>query len=155
MSPLAYTSIETIPRALILVVGLLGLIFSIKGRSRGVSGLMVGAFVVMLLTTVAGIVWPFVVSNLPSWGEDLSADEIRLIFLGVGIPLDVATALSWLLVAITVIKAGRPARQSGPAPYSGPAAYPMAAQPGFQAPQTGYAQPAQPQSEPPAQQPPG
>ncbi|WP_410664972.1 hypothetical protein [Amycolatopsis sp. lyj-84] len=153
MSPLAYTSIEAIPRVLLLVVGLLGLIFSIKGRSRGVSGLMVGAFAVLLLTTVASIVWQFVVANLSSWAGELTADEIRLVFMGVGIPLELASLLSWLLVAIAVVKHGlqhlRPA-----APQSGPSGYPMGAQPGFPAPQPGYAQPGQPQPTPPVQQPP-
>ncbi|OXM50709.1 hypothetical protein [Amycolatopsis alba] len=141
MAPITYTIIETIPRALLLVVGLLGMIFSIKGRSRGVSGLLVAAFVIMIVTTVASIVWQFVTANLSSWAEGLSADEIRLIFMGVGIPLDAGGVLSWLLVAIGVVKSGRSLRQSGPAPYTGPAGYPMAAQPQ--------------QPFPPAQQPPG
>ncbi|WP_414945158.1 hypothetical protein [Amycolatopsis sp. cmx-11-32] len=128
---------------LLLVVGLLGLIFSIKGRSKGVSGLMVGAFVVMIVTTAAGIVWQFVLLNVPSWStsNDLSFDEIRWIFMGVGIPLDAAAVLSWLLVAIAVVKAGRPPRRPGFAPHPGPADYPTAAQPGFL-------------SHPPTQQPP-
>ncbi len=151
MSPLALTSIETVPRVLLLVVGLLGLIFSVKGRARGVSGLMVGAFVVMLVTTLAGIVWQFVSLNAPSWMRDgdLSTDEINLVFLAVRIPLDVAEVLSWLLVAIAVVKSGRPLRQSGVAPYPGPGQYPMAAQPGLMSPQPGHAQPGYPQTQQP------
>ncbi len=153
MSPLAYTSIEAIPRVLLLVVGLFGLIFSIKGRSRGVSGLMVGAFAVLLLTTVASIVWQFVAANLSSWAGELTADEIRLVFMGVGIPLELASLLSWLLVAIAVVKHGRQhLRPASPQP--GPSGYPMDAQPGFPAAQPGYAQPGQPQPTPPVQQPP-
>ncbi|WP_235783368.1 hypothetical protein [Amycolatopsis orientalis] len=131
-----------------LVVGLLGLVFSIRGRSKGVSGLMVGAFVVMLVTTAAGIAWQFLSVEVPSWSAsgNLSADEIRLIFMGVGIPLDAAALLSWLLVALAVVKSGRPPRQPGLAPVN----YPMAAQPGFPATQPGHSQPI-----PPAQQPPG
>ncbi|MEU3624752.1 hypothetical protein BS329_34790 [Amycolatopsis coloradensis] len=153
MSQLGFTSIEAIPRLLQLVVGLLGLIFSIKGRSRGVSGLMVGAFVVMLVTTVAGMIWQFVLANL-SWGGDITADEIRWIFMAVGIPLDLAAMLSWLLVAFAVYKAGRPPRQTGPAPYPGPVNYPPTAQPGFPSPQPGYPQPGPQQPNPPTQQPP-
>ncbi|EME62760.1 hypothetical protein H074_07611 [Amycolatopsis decaplanina DSM 44594] len=137
-----------------LVVGLLGVIFSVKGRSRGVSGLMVGAFVVMLVTTAAGIAWQFVSLNVPSWSasEQLTADEIRLIFMGVGVPLDAAALLSWLLVAIAVVKSGRSTRQPGIAPNPGPVNYPMAAQPGFQNPQPGYTQPGHPLPNPPTQQ---
>ncbi|MEV6625983.1 hypothetical protein AB0M83_12070 [Amycolatopsis sp. NPDC051106] len=146
MSPLTSTSIETIPRVLLLVVGVLGLIFSIKGRSKGVSGFMVGAFAVMLVTTVAGIVWQFVALNAASWSRSshLSVDDVRLIFLAVGIPLDVAAVLSWLLVVIAVVKGGRPPRQAGFPPYPGPAGYPMVAQPGFVSPQHGYPHTQQP-----------
>lgn len=145
MSPLALTTIETIPRVLLLVVGLLGLIFSIKGRARGVSGLMVGAFVLVLVTTAAGIAWQFVSLNAPSWirTNHLSGDELNLIFLGVAIPLDVLAVISWLLVAIGVVKSGRQARQA--------TGYPMAPQPGFMAPPPGYGQP---QPGPYGQQPP-
>jgi hypothetical protein len=148
MSPLALTSIETIPRVLLLVVGLLGLIFSVKGRARGVSGLMVGAFVVLLVTTVARIVWQFVLSDAPSWARSnhLSADEINLIFMAVGIPLDAVEVLSWLLVAIAVVKSGRPLRHLGATPYPGPVQYPMAAQPGSLSSQPGYVQPGYPQT---------
>ncbi|GAB3745490.1 hypothetical protein GCM10027598_82210 [Amycolatopsis oliviviridis] len=153
MESLSYTVIETIPRVLLLVVGLLGLIFSIKGRSRGVSGLLVGAFAIMIVTTLASIVWQFVLSNISSWAGGLDASEIRMILMGVGIPLEALTVLSWLLVAIGVVKSGRSLRQPAPVPYPGQAGYPMAAQPpGFPAPQPGTAQPGQPQ--PPAQQPP-
>lgn len=152
MSPLTLTSIEIVPRVLQLVVGLLGLIFSIKGRSRGVSGLMVAAFVIMLATTAAGIAWQFVSLNAPSWSRasHLSIDDIQLIFLAVGIPLDTAAVLSWLLVALAVVKGSRP-----PRPYPGPVGYPMAPQPGFVSPQPGYAQPGYPPPGPQSRQPPG
>ncbi|WP_410646952.1 hypothetical protein [Amycolatopsis sp. cmx-4-54] len=157
MSTFTFASIDVIPRVLQLVVGLLGLILSVKARSRGVSGLMVGAFVLMLVTTAAGIVWRFVSVNVPAWvsSGNLSADEIQLIFMGVGIPLDAVALLSWLLVAIAVAKSGHPPRhQAGFAPNTGPVNYPMGTQPGFQSPQAGYPQPGQPQSNPPTQQPP-
>jgi len=149
MESLSYTIIETIPRVLLLVVGLLGLVFSIKSRARGVSGLLVGAFAIMIVTTLASIIWQFVVSNLSSWADGLSASEIRMIFMVVGIPLEVGSVLSWLLVAIGVVKSGRSLRQPAPAPYPGPAGYPMAGQPGFPAPQPGNVPPAQ---QPPTQQ---
>ncbi|RSM69381.1 hypothetical protein DL991_40280 [Amycolatopsis sp. WAC 01375] len=156
MSDLMYTIIEAIPRVLLLVVGVLGLIFSIKGRSRGVSGLMVAAFVVMLVATVASIIWQFVVLNVSSWiaSEQLTSDEVRLIFMGVSVPLDAIALLSWFLVAIAVLKSGRPTRQPGVAPYPGPVNYPMAAQQGFPNPQPDNAQPGYPQPTPPTQQPP-
>ncbi|WET81566.1 hypothetical protein P3102_10275 [Amycolatopsis sp. QT-25] len=155
-----YTIIEAVPRVLLLVVGVLGLTFSIKGRAKGVSGLMVAAFAIMLVATVASIIWQFVVANLSSWvvSDELTADEIRLIFMGVGIPLDVAALLSWLLVAIAVLKTGRTPRQPAVAPYPGPGNHPMAAQPGFPSPQPEHGQPGHPQpnpqSNPPTQQPP-
>jgi len=140
MSPLALTTIEIIPRVLLLVVGVLGLIFAIKGRARGGSGLMVAAFVVMLLTTAMGIAWQFVSLDAATWvtAGHLSASDISLIFMAVAIPLDVATAISWLLVAIAVVKGGRPR----PAPY--PGGYPVAGQPGYAQP--GYPQPGYPQA---------
>ncbi len=151
MSPITFTSIQAVPRVLLLIVGLLGLIFSIKGRSRGVSGLMVTAFVVTIVATAAGIAWQFVALNVPSWSAsgDLSFDEIRWIFTGVGVLLDAAAVLSWLLVAIAVVKAGRPPRQPGFAVHPEPVHYPATAPPGFQHPQAGHTQPP-----PPAQQPP-
>lgn len=144
MTSLAFTSIETIPRVVQLVVGLLGLIFSIKGRAKGVSGLMVAAFVVMLVTTAAGIAWQFVSLNAASWSASnhLTVDEIRLIFMAVGLPLDAASVLSWLLVAIAVVR-GRPPRQPGFAPYPGPMAGPPGPQPGY------HPQPAPPTRQPP------
>jgi hypothetical protein len=161
MPPLAFTSIEAIPQVLQLVVGLLGLIFSIKGRARGVPGLMVGAFAVMLVATAGGIAWQFVSLNATSWVSfnHLSGNELRLIFLGVGLPLHIAAALSWLLVAIAVVKGRRSPQQPGHAPYPGPVNYPMAAQPGFVSPPPGYIQPGYPQPNPagppmPNQQPP-
>ncbi|UOX85922.1 hypothetical protein MUY14_29630 [Amycolatopsis sp. FBCC-B4732] len=134
MSQFSLTIIEIIPRVLLLVVGLLGLVFSVKGRAKGVSGLMVAAFAVMLATTVAGIAWQFVALDAATWSrsEHLSVADIQLIFLVVGIVFDVAAALSWLLVAIAVVKGGRPAAFAQP--YPGPAGYPVA-QPGYPHPQ--------------------
>ncbi|UMP05263.1 hypothetical protein [Amycolatopsis sp. EV170708-02-1] len=158
MSPFAFASIETIPLVLQLAVGLLGLIVSVKGRARGVSGLMVAAFAIMLATTVLAIVWQFVALNVPDWSESggLSIDGIRTIYLAVALVFDIASLLSWLLVAIAVVKSGRFSRpQQGFAP---PASYPMGGQPGYPAAQPGYAPPAPPQQAqqptPPAQQPP-
>lgn len=123
MTPLVLTTIEVIPRVLLLVVGVLGLIFSIKGRARGVSGLLVAAFAVVLVTTVAGIAWQFVSLNAPSWirANHLSASDINVIFLAVGVPLDGAAVLSWLLVAIGVVKSGR--ARAAFTPYPGPVNY--------------------------------
>ncbi|MER7859619.1 hypothetical protein ABTX61_10980 [Amycolatopsis japonica] len=152
MSPLTFASIETIPLVLQLAVGLLGLIVSVKGRVRGVSGLMVAAFAVMLVTTVLAIVWQFLSLSVSDWVESggLSVDGIRTIYLAVAIVFDTASLLSWLLVAIAVVKSGRHSRQQqGFAP---PANYPMAPQPGYPVAQPGYAP--QPQLNPQAQQPP-
>jgi hypothetical protein len=139
MSPLVLRSIEVIPRVLLLVVGLLGLIFAIRGRAKGVSGLMVGAFAIMLVATTAGIVWQFVSLDAASWirSNHLSVDELNLIFLAVAIPLDVAAVLSWLLVALAVVKGGRSPRPFGAPPYA--AGYPM----------PGYPQPGQQVQRPP------
>ncbi|MFD5250998.1 hypothetical protein ACFWIW_41045 [Amycolatopsis sp. NPDC058340] len=158
MSPFAFASIETIPLVLQLAVGLLGLIVSVKGRARGVSGLMVAAFAIMLATTVLAIVWQFVALNVPDWSESggLSIDGIRTIYLAVALVFDFASLLSWLLVAIAVVKSGRFSRQQqGFVPQ---ASYPMPAQPGYpvaqpQQPPT-QQQPPTPQPNPPAQQPP-
>ncbi|KFZ81020.1 hypothetical protein ED92_12015 [Amycolatopsis sp. MJM2582] len=152
MSPLTFASIETIPLVLQLAVGLLGLIVSVKGRARGVSGLMVAAFAVMLVTTVLAIVWQFLSLSVSDWVESggLSVDGIRTIYLAVAIVFDTASLLSWLLVAIAVVKSGRPSRQQqGFAPSAN---YPMAPQPGYPVAQPGYAP--QPQPNPQAQQPP-
>jgi len=137
MTPLVVTSIEAVPRVLLLVVGLLGLIFSVKGRAKGGSGLMVAAFVVMLVATAAGIAWQFVALDAASWIRTghLSADDLNLIFMAVAIPLDAAAVLSWLLVALAVVKGGRVPRP----PY--PVGYPMTA--------PGYPPPGYPQTQPP------
>ena len=143
MTPLMFAIIEAIPQVLMLVVGIVGLSFSIKGRPTGVPGLMVGAFVVMLVSTVAGVAWQFLSVFAPSWqvSGHLSSDQLDSIFLGVDVPLGIIDALSWLLVAIAVLKFGRRPQQLGQATYFGPAGYPTAAQPGFASPQPGYAQP--------------
>jgi hypothetical protein len=143
VSPLTFAIIEAIPQVLQLVVGIVGLVFSIKGRPNGVPNLMVGAFVVMLVSTVAGLAWQFVSLNAVSWQESghLSSDQLNTIFLGVDLPLAIINAVSWLLVAIAVLKFGRRPQQLGQATYFGPANYPMAGQPGFASPQPGYAQP--------------
>jgi hypothetical protein len=126
-----------------LVVGIVGLAFSINGRSNGVPNLMAGAFVVMLVSTVAGTAWQFVSLNAASWqvSGHLSSDQLNSIFLGVDLPLGIIDAVSWLLVAIAVLKFGRRPQQLGQATYFGPANYPMAGQPGFASPQPGYTQP--------------
>ncbi|RSD17318.1 hypothetical protein EIY87_20305 [Amycolatopsis eburnea] len=113
---------------LLLVVGLLGLIFAIKARANGGSGLMVAAFVIMLLTTAAAIAWQYVSLDAASWISrgNLSASDLSLIFMAVAIPLDVATAISWLLVALAVVKGRRPR---------------ATAYPGFAGPPPGYGQP--------------
>ncbi|MFI5564211.1 hypothetical protein ACIA2T_33390 [Amycolatopsis japonica] len=155
MSPLTFASIETIPLVLQLAVGLLGLIVSVKGRARGVSGLMVAAFAVMLVTTVLAIVWQFLALSVSDWVESggLSVDGIRTIYLVVAIVFDTASLLSWLLVAIAVVKSGRSRQQQG---FPPPANYPMAPQPGYPAAQPQQPPtPQQPPNPPSQQQPPG
>ncbi len=141
MSRVSFASIEILPQVLQLVVGILGLVLSVKARARGVSGLMVGAFVVLLVTTIGGIVWQLVSLNAASWAESdhLSAAQLDAIFAGVDIPLGIAAALSWLLVVIAVVKTNRQPQQYGPGPgmYAGPVGYPMPTQPGYGYPQPG------------------
>lgn len=146
MSPLVFAIIEAVPQVLQLVAGVLGLSFSIKGRPNGVPALMTGAFVVMVAGTVLGLVWQFVSLNLNSWSESghLSLNQIDLIITGVDVPLGIVSALSWLLVAIAVLKWVRRPQQPGLAAYPGPAGYPMPGQQGPVNPQPGYAQPAYP-----------
>ncbi|EOD66681.1 hypothetical protein H480_20314 [Amycolatopsis vancoresmycina DSM 44592] len=133
---------------LLLVVGLLGLVFAIRGRVRGGSGLMVAAFAIMLAATAAGIAWQFVSLDAAAWirTNHLSVDELNLIFLAVAIPLDVAAVLSWLLVALAVVKGGRPPRQAGVPQY--PGGYPMPAPP-YGNPHPGYGPPGQQAPRPP------
>jgi hypothetical protein len=104
---------------------------------------MLSAFVVMLASTVVGIVWQFVSLNTNSWAESghLSAAQLDSIFLGVDLPIGIAAAISWLLVALAVLRIGRGAGQFGPAPYAGQGNYPTTGAPGFANPQPGYAQP--------------
>ncbi|WP_063695780.1 hypothetical protein [Amycolatopsis orientalis] len=137
MTTLTSTILEILPQALLLVAGLFGLILSINRRSRGVSGLMVAAFAVMLVATALNIAWRLMLTNVASWmaSDHLSASEMSTIFLIVGIPLSLLEVLSWLLVALAVAKSNR-----APQPGSG---YPAAGQPGF-APQGGYGQPGYP-----------
>lgn len=152
MSPLVFAIIEAIPQLLQLVVGILGLLYSLRARPAGIPGLMVGAFVVMLVSTVAGLIWQFVSLNLNDWAESghLSATAIDSIILGVDLPLDIAGAISWLLVAIAVLRFIRRPQQFGPSGYAGPATYagqpgyPAGAQPAAMGQQPGYAQPGYP-----------
>lgn len=142
MTTFTYTILEIVPRALLLIVGLFGLILSIGRRSRGGSGMMVAAFAVMLVTTALGIAWQLMLSNVASWmaSDHLSSDEMQTIILAVSIPLSLLEVLSWLLVVLAVVKGNR-----APQPGFAPGGYPAAGQPGF-APQTGYGQPAYPQT---------
>ncbi|WP_020660023.1 hypothetical protein [Amycolatopsis benzoatilytica] len=155
MSNLGLTLIRIIPELLQLVVGLIGLIVSVQRRARGVSGLMVAAFAVMLVATAASIAWQFLLMDTTSWmdSDHLSSDEITVIFTVVGLVLDGLSLLSWILVAVAVAKGGRQPQQPGyapvgyaPQPGFGPG------QPGFGPPQqgfgttppSGYSQPGQP-----------
>ncbi|MFD2470593.1 hypothetical protein [Amycolatopsis silviterrae] len=141
MTTFTYTILEIIPRALLLIVGLIGLILSASRRSRGGSGLMVAAFSVMLVTTALGIAWQLMLSDVASWmaSDHLSSDEMSTIIMAVSIPLSLLEVLSWLLVVLAVVKGKRAAQ-----PGFAPGGYPMAGQPGF-APQGGYGQPGYPQ----------
>ncbi|SFQ04331.1 hypothetical protein [Amycolatopsis rubida] len=141
MTTFTYTILEIIPQALLLIVGLFGLILSIGRRSRGGSGLMVAAFAVMLVTTALSIAWQLMLSNVPSWmaSDHLSADEVQTIVLVVSISLSLLEILSWLLVVLAVVKGNR-----APQPGFAPGGHPMGGQPGY--PQTGYGQAGYPQA---------
>lgn len=142
MTTFTNTILQILPQALLLIVGLFGLILSIGRRSRGGSGLMVAAFAVMLVTTALNIAWQLMLTNVASWmaSDHLSSSEMSTIFLAVGIPLNLLEVLSWLLVVLAVAKGGR-----GAQPGFAPGGYPMGGQPGF-APQGGYGQPGYPQT---------
>ncbi|MGW7531390.1 hypothetical protein [Amycolatopsis sp. NPDC054798] len=142
METFTYTILEIIPRALLLTVGVIGLVVSIGRRSRGGSGLMVAGFVVMLVTTALSIVWQFMLSDLSGWmaDDEISSDQMRVILTVVSILLGLLEALSWLLVVLAVMKGNR-----SPQPGFAPGGYPAGGQPGF-APQAGYAQPGYPQT---------
>jgi hypothetical protein len=156
VTQLTFAIIEAVPQVIQLVVGVLGLSFALKGRPRGVSGQMVGAFVVLVVLTVLGLIWQFVSTDVSDWGGGhLTANELNSIFLGVDLPLGILSALAWLLVALAVLRTGRQPQQFGAGGYGGPANYPMAPQQGFGQP--GYAQPGlqQPGAQQPDQQQPG
>ena len=140
MSDLGFTLVRIIPEVLQLAVGLVGLIVSVQARSRGGSGVMAGAFAVMLAATAAAIAWQFVVLDAASWitSAHLGNDEVQTIFTLVGLVLDGMALLSWILVAVAVAKGGR--RPQPPA-YP-PPGYPV--QPGFATPPSGYPQPGYP-----------
>lgn len=142
MTTFTTTILDILPQALLLIVGLFGLILSIGRRSRGGSGLMVAAFAVMLVTTALNIAWRLVLANIASWmsSDHLSVAEMSTIFTVVGITLSVLEVLSWLLVVLAVAKGNR-----APQPGFAPGGYPTAGQPGF-APQAGYGQPGYPQT---------
>ncbi|WP_406633322.1 hypothetical protein [Amycolatopsis sp. WGS_07] len=175
MTTFTYTILEIIPRALLLIVGLIGLILSASRRSRGGSGMVVAAFAVMLVTTALGIVWQFMLSDVGSWmaSDHLSSDEMQTIFMAVSIPLGLFEVLSWLLVVLAVVKGARtpqpgfyPTGGQPQAGYAQPgyaqpgypqAGYPQSgyAQPGYAQPgQPGYPQPGQPQAAYPQPEPP-
>ncbi|ATY12620.1 hypothetical protein CU254_20795 [Amycolatopsis sp. AA4] len=140
MTTFTNTILQVLPLALLLIVGLFGLILALGRRSRGGSGMMVAAFVVMLVTTALNIAWRLMLTNVASWmaSDHLSSDEMSAIFLAVGIPLGLLEVLSWLLVVLAVAKGGR-----APQPGFAPGGYPTGGQPGY--PQTGYGQPGYPQ----------
>jgi hypothetical protein len=149
VSNTTYAIIQAIPAVLQLVVAILGLSYSIKGKPSGIPGQMVGGFVVMLVSTVLGLVWQFVSLNVSAWADSghLTVGEIDSIYLGVDIPLAVLEALAWLLVALAVLSLRRQRQQFGPANYP-TGAQPRFAQPGFAQPglaQPGYQQPGYPQ----------
>lgn len=161
MSNTTYAIIQAIPAVLQLVVAILGLSYSIKGKSSGIPGQMVGGFVVMLVSTVLGLVWQFVSLNVSSWADSghLTVSEIDSIYLGVDVPLSVLEAVAWLLVVLAVLSLRRQRRQFGPANYPA-GGQPGFAQPGFAQPgltQPGLAQPgfAQPDLAQPGYQQPG
>lgn len=140
MTPLTFAIIEAIPLVIQLAVGIVGLAVSVGARASGTPGLMAGGFVVMLAATVLGIAWEFVSLNSNSWAESghLTEGQLDAIFLSVDIPLGLLTAVSYLLIALAVVKSRR-LRQPAPAGYAG---YPTG-QPGYGTPQPGYAQPGQ------------
>ncbi|WP_336157799.1 hypothetical protein [Amycolatopsis sp. VC5-11] len=158
MTTFTNTVLQILPQALLLIVGLFGLILSINRRSRGGSGLMVAAFAVMLVTTALDIAWRIMLANVASWmaSDHLSTSEMTTIFTIVGLTLSVLEVLSWLLVVLGIAKGGR-----APQPGFAPGGYPTGGQPGYPQtgygyPQAGYAQPgypAQPQPGYPQQDP--
>ncbi|MBB1151695.1 hypothetical protein [Amycolatopsis dendrobii] len=150
MTTFTNTILQILPQALLLIVGLFGLILSINRRSRGGSGLMVAAFAVMLVTTALDIAWRIMLANVASWmaSDHLSTSEMTTIFTIVGLTLSVLEVLSWLLVVLAVAKGGR-----APQPGFAPGGYPMSGQPGY--PQAGYGQAGYPQPGYPVQPQPG
>ncbi|WP_304504562.1 hypothetical protein [Amycolatopsis sp. FU40] len=150
MTTFTNTILQILPQALLLIVGLFGLILSINRRSRGGSGLMVAAFAVMLVTTALDIAWRIMLANVASWmaSDHLSTSEMTTIFTIVGLTLSVLEVLSWLLVVLAVAKGGR-----APQPGFAPGGYPMGGQPGY--PQAGYGQAGYPQPGYPVQPQPG
>lgn len=146
MSALTFANLQAIPQVLQLVIGVLGLVFSIRARRTGGTGLMVAAFVVMIVSTVGGLVWQYVALGVNDWIESghLTTDEVNLLFTGVELPLGIAAAISWLLVALAIVARQR-VRQFVPGNYGQPMAAPPGfapAQPGY--PQSGYPQPGYP-----------
>lgn len=155
MTTFTNTVLQILPQALLLIVGLFGLILSINRRSRGGSGLMVAAFAVMLVTTALDIAWRIMLANVASWmaSDHLSTSEMTTIFTIVGLTLSVLEVLSWLLVVLGIAKGGR-----APQPGFAPGGYPTGGQPGYPQtgygyPQAGYAQPGYPQPGYPQQDP--
>lgn len=150
MTTFTNTVLQILPQALLLIVGLFGLILSINRRSRGGSGLMVAAFAVMLVTTALDIAWRIMLANVASWmaSDHLSTSEMTTIFTIVGLTLSVLEVLSWLLVVLGIAKGGR-----APQPGFAPGGQPGYPQTGYGYPQAGYAQPGYPQPGYPQQDP--
>ena len=132
MSPLVFSIIVGVPMLVQLVVGVLGLAFSIKGRPSGVPALMVAGFVFMIVSMVLGIAWQFITLNRLDWTD--------WGYLGVDVPLGLIEMIAWLLVAIGVRKLIPRPQQPG---YPGSAGYPMPGQPVPGQPMPGQPMPGQ------------
>ena len=102
MSPFLNTIIFAVLEVAEVVMGVLGLIWSIQGKGRGVPGLMVGAFVFIIIAAAGGLIWQFVSMTASSW--QLSYTAINVIYLVVELPLNIAELLALVLVAIAVRK---------------------------------------------------
>ncbi len=102
MSPFLNTIIFAVLEVAEVVMGVLGLIWSIRGKRRGVPGLMVGAFVFVIIAAAGSLIWQFVSMTASSW--QLSDTAYDVIYLVVEVPLNIAELLALVLVAIAVRK---------------------------------------------------
>lgn len=102
MSPFQNMIIFAVLEVAEVVMAVLGLIWSVKGKRRGVPGLMVGAFVFMIVAAGGGLIWQFVSMTASSWHLPYTA--IDTIYLVVELPLNIAELLALVLVAIAVRK---------------------------------------------------